>query len=45
MPLGIFIRPLMGLDRKAVMAAFGDFIGGTTTTPNQLEFIYWSFRN
>jgi type I restriction enzyme R subunit len=37
--LGIFIRSLVGLDRDAAMQAFSDFIGGTTATPNQIEFI------
>ena len=37
--LGIFIRSLVGLDRDAAMQAFSDFIEGTTTTPNQIEFI------
>lgn len=37
--LGIFIRSLVGLDREAAMQAFAEFISGTTTTPNQIEFI------
>jgi type I restriction enzyme R subunit len=37
--LGIFIRSLVGLDREAAMQAFSNFISGTTTTPNQIEFI------
>lgn len=37
--LGIFIRSLVGLDREAAMQAFSEFISGTTTTPNQIEFI------
>lgn len=37
--LGIFIRSLVGLDREAAMQAFSDFVGGTTATANQLEFI------
>lgn len=37
--LGIFIRSLVGLERDAAMQAFSDFIGGTTATPNQIEFI------
>ncbi|MBS0355508.1 MAG: DEAD/DEAH box helicase family protein [Proteobacteria bacterium] len=37
--LGIFVRTLVGLDREAAMQAFSDFIGGTTVTPNQIEFI------
>lgn len=37
--LGIFVRSLVGLDREAVMQVFSDFIGGTTATPDQIEFI------
>jgi type I restriction enzyme R subunit len=37
--LGIFIRSLVGLDRETAMQAFSAFIGGTTVTPNQIEFI------
>lgn len=37
--LGIFIRSLVGLDREAAMQAFSDFINGTTSTPNQIEFV------
>ena len=37
--LGVFIRSLVGLDREAAMQAFSEFITGTTTTPNQIEFI------
>jgi type I restriction enzyme R subunit len=37
--LGSFIRSLVGLDREAAIQAFSDFINGTTTTPNQIEFI------
>ncbi|HAS51286.1 MAG TPA: hypothetical protein DCS21_05920, partial [Gammaproteobacteria bacterium] len=37
--LGLFIRSLVGLDHEAAMQAFSDFISGTTTTPNQIEFI------
>lgn len=37
--LGIFIRSLVGLDREAVMQAFSEFINGTTSTSNQIEFI------
>lgn len=37
--LGIFIRALVGLDHEAAMQAFGEFISGTTATPNQIEFI------
>jgi type I restriction enzyme R subunit len=37
--LGIFIRSLVGLDREAATQAFSDFINGTTSTPNQIEFV------
>jgi len=37
--LGVFIRSLVGLDREAAMHAFSEFLTGTTTTPNQIEFI------
>ncbi len=37
--LGGFIRSLVGLHREAAMQAFSEFINGTTTTPNQIEFI------
>jgi len=37
--LGLFIRSLVGLDHEAAMQAFSEFIVGTTTTPNQIEFI------
>ena len=37
--LGLFIRSLVGMDRDAVSAAFSDLIAGTTTTPDQIEFI------
>lgn len=37
--LGMFIRSLVGLDREAAMQAFSNFISGTTSTPNQIEFI------
>ena len=37
--LGLFIRSLVGLDREAAAQAFSRFIAGTTTTPNQIEFI------
>lgn len=37
--LGIFIRSMVGLDREAAVQAFSEFIEGTTTTPNQIEFI------
>ncbi len=37
--LGLFVRSLVGLDRKAATTAFGDFLVGRTLTANQLEFV------
>ncbi|KVU60482.1 DEAD/DEAH box helicase family protein [Burkholderia cepacia] len=37
--LGLFVRSLVGLDREAAMQAFAEFISGTTSSPNQIEFI------
>jgi len=37
--LGLFIRSLVGLDRQAAMAAFSSFLDGTTSAPNQIEFV------
>jgi type I restriction enzyme R subunit len=37
--LGLFIRSLVGLDREAAKQAFSEFIEGTKSTPNQMEFI------
>jgi len=37
--LGLFIRSLVGLDREAAKHQFSELIEGTTTTPNQIEFI------
>jgi len=37
--LGVFIRSLVGLDKEAAMQAFSEFVTGTTTTPNQIEFV------
>ncbi|WP_417693434.1 DEAD/DEAH box helicase family protein [Roseibium sp.] len=37
--LGRFIRSLVGLERSAVAEAFGDFIGATGATAEQIEFI------
>ncbi|MBL8470786.1 MAG: restriction endonuclease subunit R, partial [Rhodocyclaceae bacterium] len=37
--LGVFIRSLVGLDREAAVQLFSDFVGGTTATPDQIEFI------
>lgn len=37
--LGIFVRSLVGLEREAVMEAFGNFISGTTLNGNQFEFL------
>ncbi len=36
---GRFVRSLVGLDRAAVSAAFGDFLTGGTATAAQIEFI------
>lgn len=37
--LGLFVRSLVGLDRKAATEAFSDFLVGGTLTANQLEFV------
>lgn len=37
--LGLFIRSLVGLDREAAKAAFGEFLAGKTLTANQIDFI------
>jgi type I restriction enzyme R subunit len=37
--LGLFVRSLVGLDRKAATTAFSDFLVGRTLTANQLEFV------
>ena len=37
--LGVFIRSLVGMDRDAVYLAFNEFVSGSNTTPDQLEFI------
>lgn len=37
--LGLFIRSLVGMDREAAMAAFSQFISGSTATADQIEFI------
>lgn len=37
--LGVFIRSLIGLDRGAAKAAFGEYLTRNNTTPNQIEFI------
>lgn len=37
--LGRFIRSLVGLDREAAKAAFGEFLAGKTLTANQIHFI------
>lgn len=37
--LGRFLRSLVGLDRAAVSEAFSAFVGGTTATKAQIEFI------
>ena len=36
---GKFIRSLVGLDRAAAVAAFGEFLSDATVTPDQIEFI------
>ena len=36
---GAFIRSLVGLDRQAVQAAFGEFISDGTATAEQIEFV------
>ena len=37
--LGLFIRSLVGLDQAAAKQAFGEFLAGTITSANQIEFI------
>jgi type I restriction enzyme, R subunit len=37
--LGVFVRSLIGLDRKAAATAFGEFLVGRALTANQLEFV------
>jgi type I restriction enzyme R subunit len=37
--LGLFIRSLVGLDRKAAQLAFADFIAGRTLSADQTEFV------
>jgi type I restriction enzyme, R subunit len=37
--LGLFIRSLVGLDRIAAKTAFAGFLGGSTHTATQLEFV------
>ena len=37
--LGAFIRSLVGLDRETAKAAFSQFLAGTTSTAQQIEFI------
>jgi type I restriction enzyme R subunit len=37
--LGLFVRSLVGLDRKAATTAFSDFLVRRTLTGNQLEFV------
>jgi type I site-specific restriction endonuclease len=37
--LGLFVRSLVGLDRSAAKAAFGQFTEGKQLSANQLEFI------
>ena len=37
--LGLFIRSLIGMDREAAKAAFGQFLTGKVPSANQIEFI------
>jgi type I restriction enzyme, R subunit len=37
--LGLFVRSLVGLERKAVNDAFADFLTGGSATANQIEFV------
>ena len=37
--LGLFVRSLVGLDRKAAKQAFAGFLAGGTLTANQIEFV------
>ncbi|WP_088891255.1 DEAD/DEAH box helicase family protein [Leptolyngbya ohadii] len=37
--LGLFIRSLVGLNREAAKQAFGQFLSGSATSANQIEFI------
>src|SRR5262249_42745531 len=37
--LGLFVRPLLGLNREAAKAALADFLSGKTATANQIEFV------
>ena len=37
--LGLFVRSLIGMDRSAAKAAFGEFLAGKTLRPSQIEFI------
>jgi type I restriction enzyme R subunit len=37
--LGLFVRSLVGLDRRAAKAAFAQFTDGRTLNANQLEFV------
>ncbi len=37
--LGLFVRSLVGLDREAAKAAFGQFTSGKTLTADQMEFL------
>lgn len=37
--LSLFVRSLVGLDRETAMQAFSEFLSGSTSTPNQIEFI------
>ena len=37
--LGVFVRSLVGLDRAAAKALFGDLLNASTATANQIEFL------
>jgi len=37
--LGLFVRPLIGLDREAAKQALATFLSGKTLNSNQIEFI------
>ena len=37
--LGVFVRSLVGLDRGAAKAAFGEFLAGKSFGANQIEFV------
>jgi type I restriction enzyme, R subunit len=37
--LGLFVREMIGLDRKAAKRAFDGFLAGKTLTANQIQFV------